>query len=293
MTVFNLGSINLDHFYQVPSLPMPGETVAAKGFFTGLGGKGANQSVAAALGGAKVVHIGAVGPDGDFAIEKLRAAGVETSTIARLDIPTGQAVVAVDPQAENAIIIFSSANVAQTRDHITRSLEGANPGDILILQNETNLVRFTAELARSKGMMVVYSAAPFDPEKVREVIDCVDLLVLNEVEAAQLSASFNADPDHLPVAETLITYGAEKAVLLGQDGRIEMPSFPVEPVDTTGAGDTYIGYFVAQLDCGSTRPEAMKLAAAAAAIQVTRPGTADAIPGLDDVRQFLNAQREG
>lgn len=293
MTVFNLGSINLDHFYQVSNLPMPGETVAAQGFFTGLGGKGANQSVAAALGGAKVVHIGAVGPDGGFAIEKLRAAGVETAAIARLDIPTGQAVVAVDPQAENAIIIFSSANVALTEDHIARSLNAAEPGDILILQNETNLVRFTAQLARSKGMMVVYSAAPFDPEKVREVLDSVDLLVLNEVEAAQLSASFNADPDNLPVAETLITYGAEKAVLLGRDGRIEMPSFPVEPVDTTGAGDTYIGYFVAQLDGGSTRAEAMKLAAAAAAIQVTRPGTADAIPGLDDVRQFLKAQLAG
>lgn len=287
MAIYNLGSINADFFYNVPHLPMPGETIAATGFAVGLGGKGANQSVAAAKGGARVIHIGSVGPDGDLAVAELAGMGVETSHIARLEVPTGHAIINVAPDGENAIVIYSSANIAQSQDRIQAALADATEGDFCLLQNETNLVAFTAELARTKGLRVVYSAAPFDIEAAQDVLPYVDLLVVNEVEAAQLSEAMGVTPDHLPVPEWLITRGAAGAVFHSGGQKIEVPAFEVEPVDTTGAGDTYLGFFVAGLDANMDTRGAMRFAAAGSAIQVTRPGTAKAIPSLTEVKVFL------
>jgi ribokinase len=293
MTVFNLGSINLDHFYRVPHLPEPGETLAATGFSTGLGGKGANQSVAAARGGAKVVHIGTVGADGGWAVEKLNGFGVDTSYISECDLPTAHAIINVDPEGENAIVIFSAANMAQEEGRIRAVLDGAAEGDFCLLQNETNLVAFTAELARGKGLRVVYSAAPFDAEAASEVLPFTDLLVLNEVEAEQLAGALGVTAANLPVPEVLITRGSKGARYHSGGTDIEVPAFKVEPVDTTGAGDTYLGFFVAGLSAGMDAQGAMRFASAGAAIQVTRAGTADAIPDLAEVKAFLVEKLEG
>ena len=287
MAIFNLGSINADYFYQVPHLPMPGETLAAAGYAKGLGGKGANQSIAAAKAGALVHHIGAVGPDGAWAVEELHVAGVGVENIARLDIPTGHAIINIDPEGENAIVIFSSANIAQTESAILTALETGGEGDFLILQNETNLVAFAAELAKSKGMRVVYSAAPFDAEATQDVLPFVDLLAVNAVEADQLSLALGVTAQHLPVAECLITRGADGASYISNGVSIDVPAFKVEPVDTTGAGDTYLGFFVAGRDAGMDIKGAMRFAAAGSAIQVTRHGTAQAIPALTEVKEFL------
>jgi ribokinase len=287
MAIYNLGSINADHFYSVPHLPQPGETLAATAHSRGLGGKGANQSVAASKGGAKVVHIGAVGPDGDFAIDQLAACGVDVTHIARLEIPTGHAIINVAPDGENAIVIFSSANVAQEEQRILEALETAGAGDTLILQNETNLASFAAEAARARDMRIVYSAAPFDAEQAAEMLPLVDLLVVNAVEAQQLSNALGVRPERLPVPEVLITNGGNGATWRSAGKAHEVPAFKVDPVDTTGAGDTYLGFFVAGLDVGMDVKGAMTFAAAGAAIQVTRPGTADAIPDLTEVKAFL------
>lgn len=287
MTIWNLGSINIDRIFRVPRLPRPGETLAALSGEAGLGGKGANQSVAAARGGARVMHVGAVGTDGDEVLRELEGAGVDVTHVARLDMPTGQAVVAVDEAGENAIIILSAANVAQDFDRIRSALQGARKGNVLILQNETNLVAETAELARSLGLRVVYSAAPFDADAARAVLPHVDLLVVNAVEADQLARALGVSARNLPVPEVLITKGAEGALWRGGGDEIAVPAFPVTPVDTTGAGDTFLGFFVAGQDAGMDVRGAMRFAAAAAAIQVTRPGTAAAIPGLHEVRDFL------
>jgi len=287
MAIYNLGSINADHFYDVPHLPGAGETLAASAHHVGLGGKGANQSIAAARGGAVVHHIGAVGPDGAGAVDELRRHGVGVQHIARLDIPTGHAVINVDPEGENAIVIFSSANVAQEKDAVMAALDGATTRDYCLLQNETNLVAFAAEYAKSKGLQVVYSAAPFDADRVEEVLPFIDILVLNEVEAAQLAKALGVVPGRLPVAGVLITRGANGAVFQASGTPTEVEAFAVTPVDTTGAGDTYLGFFVAGMDAGMDRRGAMTFASAASALQVMRPGTADAIPSLDEVRQFL------
>lgn len=289
MAVWNLGSINEDRFYRVPHLPGPGETLTAVDFSVGLGGKGANQSVAAARAGAKVHHIGRVGPEGAWARKRLAALGVDVTHIAQISGPTGHANVHVDDHGENMIVIFAGANRTFEMDEIERALGHAQTGDIFMLQNETNLTAEAAQLAREFGLFVVYSAAPFELEPAMAVLPFVDLLVLNTVEAEQLAESMGQMADELPVPNLLITRGAHGAIWYDHvAGEVfEVPAFRVTPVDTTGAGDCFTGYVVAGLDQGLAPADAMRLGSAAAALQVTRPGTSEAIPDRAETDTFL------
>lgn len=292
MTIFCLGSINADHIYQVPHLPAPGETLAATGLKTGLGGKGANQSVAAAKAGAEVFHIGAVGADGAWTLKTLAEFGVNAGFVATVGVPTGHAIINVDTAAENAIVLFRGANYEQQKDQITKALEQAKAGDFLMLQNETSHQLFAAKLAAGIGMRVVYSAAPFDVERLQDVLPWVDILALNEVEAEQLSSATDTEIDKVDVSAVLMTRGSEGAVYYDNNAgtKTETRPFKVTAVDTTGAGDTFAGYVVAGLDRGLDAATAMRRASAAAALKVTRPGASPAIPYADEVEAFLNAQ---
>jgi len=289
MTIFNLGSINADYFYDVPHLPNPGETLAATGFRKGLGGKGANQSVAAARAGSSVVHIGSVGKDGRWAVERIKEFGVDVANIAIIEVPTGHAIINIDKQAENAIVIFQGANVEQDKERILHALSGAKRGDILLLQNETSLQRFTAAKAVELGMRVFYSAAPFSVEKTRETLPFLSVLALNEIEAEQLCAELETNLEDLPVPNVLVTKGGEGSEWRthATGGIVKTRAFDISAVDTTGAGDTFAGYLAAGLDQRMEIGEALKLASAAAAIKVTRYGTADAIPCRGEVENFL------
>jgi ribokinase len=288
VTIFNLGSINIDNFYRVPHIPAPGETLTAYDHSVGLGGKGANQSVAAARAGSDVVHIGAVGPEGQWCLDALTGVGVDTSQVATLVTATGHANIVVNAEGENQIILYSGANTALTTDQVDAALAGAKPRDSLILQNETNLTVEAAKVARARGMRVIYSAAPFVAEDARQMLPHTDMLVLNEVEAQQLTAALGIAIADLTLPVVLITKGADGAVWYKNGLEVEqIPAFPVTPVDTTGAGDCFIGYVAAGLDQGLSPKEAMRLGAAASAIKVTRFGTADAIPARAEVEQFL------
>lgn len=287
MTIWNFGSINIDHTYRLPRLPGPGETLAAAEYRIGLGGKGANQSVAAARMGARVLHMGAVGPDGEQVLGLLRAAGVDCSHVAHVSEPTAHAIITVDEAGENAIVIYSGANLSQDEARLRNGLLGARPGDLLLLQNETNLVAQAAMIGKQLGLTVIYSAAPFDLQAARAVLPHVDMLVLNEVEADQLAQALGVDAASLPVPRVLMTRGAKGAVMTERGVPLHVPAYPVTPIDTTGAGDTYLGALAAGLDQGMETGDAMRLAAAAAALQVTRPGTAEAIPGREEVNIFL------
>ncbi|MCV2863297.1 ribokinase [Defluviimonas sp. WL0075] len=287
MAIHNLGSINIDHFYRVPHLPEPGETLAATEYRMGLGGKGANQSAAAARAGARTRHIGAVGSDGAWAVARLKGWGVDTTPVATLDTPSGHAIINVDATGENAIVLFPGANRALPLSHVEAALAAARLGDTLLLQNETAHQAEAARQARDLGLRVVYSAAPFDAEAVRAVLPFTTLLILNAVEALQLSAALQTPLDALDVPELLITRGADGAEWRGRDGsRAFAPALAVKAVDTTGAGDTFAGYFCAGLDLGRTPQDALTWAATAAALKVTRHGTADAIPSAAEVAAF-------
>lgn len=285
MAIYNLGSINIDHSYRMDHLPAPGETIAARTLQTGLGGKGANQSIAIARAGGLVRHIGAIGPEGQWTVDRLAADGVDVSHVARGEVPTGHAIIAVDDAAENAIILFPGANRQVTADQVETALGSAQPGDWLLLQNETSAGVDAARLARGRGLKVCYCAAPFDPEAVRDILPFTDLLSVNEVEEAQLRAALPQGA--LDGIDLLVTYGSRGAAYIAGAAATRVDAFKVAPVDTTGAGDTFLGYALSGIDAGQPLDATLTRASAAAAIQVTRPGAAEAIPMGGEVDTFL------
>ena len=284
--IWNLGSINADNFYHLSHLPGAGETLAAERFHQGLGGKGANMSVAAARAAARVSHIGAVGADGNWAVERLLEYGVETQHIATVDTATGHANINVDAQGENNIVLFAGANHAITDQMIGAALTEASPRDFLLMQNETCGQAFAAETAKTLGLRLAYTAAPFSAAAVEAVLEHVDLLVLNAVEAEQLSEAMGQHIDALPVADVVITLGGDGCRWVSKKAKKDKtyPTYNVDVVDTTGAGDTFTGYLVAALDRGMEMPEAIDLATRAGALMVSREGTADVIPDLKDIQ---------
>ncbi len=284
MAVWNLGSINIDHVYRVPHLPLPGETLAALDYSMGLGGKGANQSVAAARAGAHALHIGAVGPEGAWARDLLADYGVDVTHVGIGTVASGHAIINVDPQAENAIVTFGGANRSATGATVAAALANALPTDTLLLQNETSAQVEAAQIARAKGLRTIYSAAPFQVAAVTAILPHTTLLVMNAGEAAELRTAFG----QLPAIDVIITRGSHGAEWLSPNtDPLFVPAFRVTPVDTTGAGDCFIGTLAAALDAGLTRLFAMRRASAAAAVQVTRPGAAQAMPTAAEVDAFL------
>ena len=285
MAIWNLGSINADMVYALPYLPAPGETLAADSLVQGLGGKGANMSVAAARAGSHCCHIGAVGADGKWALDRLTEYGVDTRHIVTVGVPTGHAIIAVDKAGENSIILFPGANRTITENQLGQALSAASAGDILVMQNETNMQAGAAKMGRDLGLRVAYAAAPFDAEAVQAVLPYLDLLFLNEVEAQQLTEATGKTPDALGIADVIVTLGAKGARHFAVDGTVsDVPALTVQPVDTTGAGDTVTGYGLSGLDRGLPIAQAMAQAARAGALMVTRLGAADAIPDLKEVQ---------
>lgn len=284
MTVWNLGSINADDIYRVPRLPREGETIHATELQRFLGGKGANMSVAAARAGAHVSQIGAVGSDGAWARERLLEYGVDTRHILTVGAPTGHAVVNVSDDGDNQIVILAGANGAIPEPAIAKALTGASSGDIFVTQNETNGQGYAMSLARDMGLRTCYAAAPFDAVAVSAVLPFLDILILNEVEAEQLEAALNQKIEDLPVQDVVVTLGSNGSRWVSQGRVTEFPAVKVDPVDTTGAGDTFTGYLLAALDRGQGFAQAINLASQAAALMVTRHGTADVIPDLKEVQ---------
>ncbi len=284
MAIYNLGSINADYFYHMPHLPGPGETLAATDMTRGLGGKGANMSVAAARAGAHTAHIGAVGGDGKWAIDRMTEFGVDTRHIATLaDTPMGQALIYVDDAGENSIVLLNGANFQIPDQTIASALSEASPGDTLLMQNETLSQLETAKMARSLDLYIAYAAAPFDAAAVTAVLPYLDFLILNEVEATQLQEATGKTPDALGVTDVIITLGANGARWIHNGTARDFPAMPVTPVDTTGAGDTFTGYVLAARDRGLPMEQCIALAMRAGALMVTRQGTADVIPDLKEV----------
>ena len=289
--ILNFGSINLDLVYRVASLPAPGETLASTSYEKYLGGKGVNQSIAAQRCGAEVRHIGCVGPDAQWLLEQISEFGLTLDGIKTVDTHTGHAVILVDDTAENQIVLYGGSNQAFTLDQIENALGKADPKiDWVICQNETNLVHQLAQSARQKNFRTAYSAAPFEAKHAIPMLDHIDLLAVNEVEATSLQDALGRDPCELGLRYLLVTKGAKGADLHTYQETIHQPAFNVTPQDTTGAGDTFLGAFMAEFTLSNSPAKALRFAAAASAIQVTRAGAAPAIPMREEVLAFLKEQ---
>ncbi|MCP5074497.1 MAG: ribokinase [Rhodobacteraceae bacterium] len=289
--IINFGSINADHVYQVDHMPGAGETLAAMAYDVFVGGKGLNQSVAIARSGGYLRHVGCVGPGDTWMPQQIGGMGVGGDHIHKTDAPTGHAIIYVDPTGENEIVIFGGANRCLNQEMVMQALAGLDgPDHWVLFQNETNLTGFIAETARLRGFRVAYSAAPFSAAEALPLLPMVDLLVVNETEAAELAAATGTTAEAIDVPMVLITKGKNGSDLWMGGSCTYQPAYAVEAVDTTGAGDTFLGSFLAKLDASGDATEALNYATAASALQVTRPGAANAIPGEDEVKAFMEAQ---
>lgn len=287
MTIHVLGSVNVDHVHRVPHFPLPGETLADTGYVVGLGGKGANQAIAAARAGASVRLAGGIGADGTWARDRIEAEGVATAGLATLEAATGHAVIYVTERGENSIVIHGGANRAFGMEVVEAALAAAEPGDWWLTQNETALVVESMAAAKAAGLRTAHAAAPFDPAATEALVDQCDLLAVNEGEAAALAQHMGRAVEALPIERVLVTLGDRGARLYRAGEALGAPAFAVLPLDTTGAGDCFFGSFLAALDLGVGDETALRRSAAAAALSVTREGAADAIPTVAEVDAFL------
>jgi ribokinase len=296
MKIINFGSLNIDRVYRVADFVIPGRTIAAKGLETFAGGKGLNQSVAASRGGAMVWHAGGIGSDGDLLLETLSQAGVDISLVGRNPtLPSGHAIIQVNDSGENAIIVVGGANHGLDESYVRRVLDGAGAGDIVLVQNETNMIPCILEEARARGLQVCMNPSPVDPRLADYPLGCVDRFILNRDEAAAISGAEGgaeglivAMQDRFPAAEIVLTLGAEGAIVARGRERWVEPAFPVQAVDTTAAGDCFAGYYLAAIARGEgDRRSALRIAQKAASICVQRRGASPSIPTLAEALAAL------
>jgi ribokinase len=295
-----VGSINMDLVANVEAFPKPGETIHSLGVAYLPGGKGANQAVAAARSGARVRMVGAVGTDsfGRALVDNLAASGVDTAGVLRKESHSGIAIITVDRTGENCIVLSGGSNKAFGFGEI----EDRIPWDdafAILLQNEIDWQVNEAVMreARRRGVPVWFNPAPaVKPEP--EMLGMIDTCVLNETEIEVLTGMNVSGPEEAEraagllaesgVSQVVVTLGDKGCVRVGRDGgTVRVPAFRVRAVDTTAAGDTFIGAMAAASSEGKRAPEALRFASAAAALAVTRPGAQASIPARDEVERML------
>lgn len=289
MAIVNLGSMNLDHIYMVPHFIQGSETLLAEGLRESLGGKGLNQSIAVARSGAKIFHAGMLGIGGNPLKCCLDGSGVDTSLLCTCDVPQGHTVIQIDPSGQNSIIVFSGSNHAVSTTYVGEILSRFGPGDYLMIQNEISNLEYALETACRRGMRVVLNASPINNALLKLDISRLEWLVVNELECSAMARcsdvgqAYEQLKKRFPSIGILLTLGAGGSVSWKDGEEIRQAAYPAKAVDTTGAGDTFVGYFTGMLAQGCSRREAMRLASMAASIAVSRPGAAPSIPVLAEV----------
>ena len=293
MRVLNIGSMNLDLVYSVDHIVQPGETEASFALDTFLGGKGLNQSMALAKAGVEVYQGGMIGEDGQVFLDACAEYGVKADYIRTVPGKSGHAVIQRDKNAQNCILLYGGANQMLTEEYVDSVLANFEAGDILLLQNEVNQMPYIVEKAYEKGMQIALNPSPFNEKLSAVDMAKIAIFLLNEVEGNQVTGL--TDPDEI-IAEMLRRFPKAKIVLtLGKDGAVYadaeqkhfQPIFKVQAVDTTAAGDTFTGYFLAGLLSGLPVPEILKMSAKASSIAVTRAGAVPSIPYRDEVLSAL------
>ncbi len=285
--ILNIGSLNLDYVYAVPHFVEAGETLLAGRRDVFAGGKGLNQTVAAARAGAEVYHGGAVGADGGMLLDLITDAGADVSAVARVDVPTGHAIIQVSPQGENAIVILGGANRAVSEETVTAALDKVSAGDILLLQNEINGLGDIIRRAAEKGLRILFNPAPMEAAVKALPLALLDTLIVNEGEGKALAGDMDALRAAYPEQKILLTQGSRGAALWTGSELIFQPAFRVKAVDTTAAGDCFLGYYAAALAEGLPYARSLQLATAASALAVQKQGAAPSIPVRSEVEAFL------
>ncbi|MDR0599199.1 MAG: ribokinase [Treponema sp.] len=291
MKTLVFGSLNIDLIFPVDHIVLPGETIAGGDLVKSAGGKGANQAAALAKAGLEVYLAGKIGQDGRFLLSLLNSYGVDTSLVAEYEGATGQAIIQVDRGGQNAIVLYAGGNARIAAEEIDRTLALFGTGDILVLQNEINRLPEIMEKAVERGMKVCLNPSPYD-EKIGSLpLDRVDVFFVNEIEAAALAGLPAAPPPEIlealvkrfPRAEIVLTAGKDGALYGHGETRARGEIIDLPVVDTTGAGDTFTGYFTAARARGLPPGESLRIACKASSIAVSRPGAMAAVPAAAEV----------
>ncbi|MDD3360364.1 MAG: ribokinase [Hespellia sp.] len=292
MKVLNYGSLNYDYIYEVDHMVVEGETISSSNLTASVGGKGLNQSIALAKAGVEVYHGGTVGEDGEGLLQTCIHNGINTEYIDQCRDRSGHAIIQLDKQAKNCIILYGGANQKQSKEHIDEVLGAFGEGDMLLLQNEVNELPYLIEEASKKRMKIVLNPSPFDETIQKCDLNQVDYFILNEVEASMMTG----EKDSQKALEKMsITYPNAKIVLtLGSDGVIykdktqtlSQKAYKVDAVDTTAAGDTFTGFFIGGIVNQMEMKQLLAVCAKASAITVSRKGAANTIPTLDEVLSY-------
>ncbi|MCR5782101.1 MAG: ribokinase [Clostridia bacterium] len=292
MKIIVFGSFNIDKVYSLPRLPQQGETLYCDKYEVHVGGKGLNQALAFGNAGARVLAAGRVGADGDYLTDYLSSHGVDISFVDRGEGYTGHTIIEVDPEGQNQMILFGGANREITPGYCDRIIEANRDADLIMMQYETSCVEYMIEKAHKAGIRTAVNPSPY-VDAVRELpYDKVDIIIANESEGMDITGerepfSVAAALHRLNRGKVVLTLGAGGSIYTDGDTTVKVPAFRADAVDTTGAGDTFTGYCLYHLLSGDSPENALRIASAASAIEVTRPGAAEMIPTSEEVGEFL------
>lgn len=298
MKILNFGSCNIDYVYSLQHIVKIGETETTHTLETFPGGKGLNQSIAVSRAGAKIYHAGCVGNDSKMLTDILQKNGVDISYLKTVDTKNGHAVIQVSSKGENSIFLYPGSNEKITKEYVDTVLDKFDAGDIILLQNEINNVDYIVEKAYQKGMCIVLNPSPFN-EKIHAInFNMLSYIVINEVELSEISESTEPEEglvylkNKYPELKVILTLGKDGCVFVNANQELRQAAFKVDVVDTTAAGDTFLGYFVAELSKGTDYSQILKIASAASAITVSRKGAAPSIPNKSEVLSLFDKLRE-
>ena len=289
MKILCFGSLNYDHVYQVDHFVKPKETLSSNSYARGFGGKGLNQSIALAKSGVEIYHAGRVGSDGQDFIDYLNSYNVNTKYLIKDDsIATGHAIIEVC-EGQNCIILHGGANQAITTSQIDETLNDFTDGDILLIQNEINNLPYLIDKAKQKGLYIAFNTAPMNDLVFTYPLDKIDLFIVNEIEGAALAKIDSTNYEEIIEGlkklnkEIVMTVGEAGSYYINNDEVIFMEAYKVNAIDTTAAGDTFTGYFLAKRLENVDVKKALQIASKAASITVQGEGAAKSIPSIKEV----------
>jgi ribokinase len=292
MKILVFGSLNIDLIFSVDHIALPGETISSASLTRSAGGKGANQAAALAKAGMPVYMAGKIGGDGEFLLDLLKSYGVNTDYVTIGGGATGQALIQVDRNGQNAIVLHAGGNGAIRLEEISRVLNNFARDDIIIVQNEINRTAEIIGAAKKQGLRICLNPSPFNEAITALPLNLVDVFFVNEIEGSALAdvPPQTAPPvilDSLvkkfPAAEIILTAGRDGAYYGNGTERAQGKILDLPVADTTGAGDTFTGYFLAARAKNFPLPEALDLACKAASITVSRKGAMESIPFAEEV----------
>lgn len=290
MKILDFGSINIDEVFDVDHFVRSGETMSSLGYNKFCGGKGLNQSIALARAGADVYHACIVGEGADFLVETMQNSGVNTSLMQKKDVAAGRAIIQVNKSGQNCILLFGGSNHANTEEYIRSVIDQFEAGDMILVQNELNMTDFIIDYASEKGLRIVLNPSPMNEELLKAPLHKVEYFILNEVEGEDIAGG-EKDPEKIcdtllkkyPGCKVVLTLGKHGVMYKDDHQKATHGIYDVARVDSTAAGDTFTGYFLACLAEGLPIETVLEKASKASSIAVGRKGASPSIPTREEV----------